>query len=89
MKEGSACIQVFASNAVVLSRISKLKEQYKKKMEAEALKRVQAEKVVSKLEEEEARLIELLKEQQVQQQAAYTKLQDTIVDGEGEGPSTD
>lgn len=53
-------------------------------MEAEALKRTLAEKVVTQLEEEEARLIEMLKEQQVQQQKAYMMLQETIVEG---GPS--
>lgn len=68
-----------AKKAAEEKRLAALKAQYKKKMEAERAKRKQAEATVSRLEEEEARLIEMLKSQQDHQRSAYESLQSTIL----------
>ena len=60
-------------------RIAKHKEIQEKKIAVEAGKRKEAEGMVSKLEEEEAKLIEMLKGKQEVQREAYEKLQRTIL----------
>jgi len=63
-------------------RIKALRDQFRKKMEAEKKKREEAESVVNKLEEEEMRLIEVLRKTQQVQANAYEGLKETIVGGE-------
>ena len=61
------------------SRIAGLKAQYQKKMAAERARREAADEAVGVLEEEERRLIEVLREQQEEQRIAYVALTETIV----------